>query len=48
MYFRQTRQKPGQKKPGPKLYSIDLTGFNQREIGTPRDASDPAWSPLKP
>ena len=48
MYFRQPRQKPGQKKPGPKLYSIDLTGFNQREIGTPRDASDPAWSPLKP
>jgi TolB protein len=29
-----------------KLYSIDLTGYNQREIVTPGDASDPAWSPL--
>ncbi len=47
MYFRQPRARPGQKKPGPKLYSIDLTGYNEREIATPRDASDPAWSPLK-
>ena len=30
-----------------RLYSIDLTGFNLREILTPGDASDPAWSPLK-
>jgi len=29
-----------------RLYSIDLTGYNQREIVTPQDASDPAWSPL--
>ena len=47
MYFRQPRARPGQKKPGPKLYSIDLTGYNEREIDTPLDASDPAWSPLK-
>ena len=47
MYFRQPRARPGQKKPGPRLYSIDLTGHNEREIATPRDASDPAWSPLK-
>ena len=47
MYFRQPRARPGQKKPGPKLYSIDLTGYNERVIVTPRDASDPAWSPLK-
>lgn len=31
-----------------KLYSIDLTGFNEREIITPLDGSDPAWSPLIP
>jgi TolB protein len=30
----------------PHLYSIDLTGYNQREITTPGAASDPAWSPL--
>jgi TolB protein len=29
-----------------RLYSIDLTGYNQREVPTPQDASDPAWSPL--
>jgi TolB protein len=48
MYFRQT---PGDSRGGgavPRLYSIDLTGFNEREIATPQDASDPAWSPLIP
>ena len=30
------------------LYSIDLTGYNLREVVTPGDASDPAWSPLNP
>ena len=29
-----------------RLYTIDLTGFNEREVKTPGDASDPAWSPL--
>ena len=29
-----------------RLYSIDLTGYNLRELPTPTDASDPAWSPL--
>ncbi|MBA4118411.1 MAG: Tol-Pal system beta propeller repeat protein TolB [Candidatus Puniceispirillum sp.] len=31
-----------------KLYSIDLTGRNEREIPTPTDASDGTWSPLIP
>ena len=31
-----------------KLCSVDLTGYNEREIPTPTDASDPAWSPLLP
>jgi TolB protein len=29
-----------------RLVSIDITGFNEREVRTPTDASDPAWSPL--
>lgn len=29
-----------------RLYSVDITGFNLRELPTPMDASDPAWSPL--
>lgn len=28
------------------LWSIDLTGYNERQIITPLDGSDPAWSPL--
>ena len=31
-----------------RLYSIDITGYNLRQILTPIDASDPAWSPLLP
>ena len=47
MFFRET---PVSKKGGvvSRLYSIDLTGYNEREIVTPMDASDPAWSPLIP
>jgi len=29
-----------------RLYTIDLTGSNERQVPTPLDASDPAWSPL--
>ncbi|MAF47497.1 MAG: Tol-Pal system beta propeller repeat protein TolB [Rhodospirillaceae bacterium] len=47
MFFRET---PLAKKGGKRtrLYSIDLTGQNERQIVTPMDASDPAWSPLIP
>jgi TolB protein len=31
-----------------RLYSVDVTGYNLRELMTPTDASDPAWSPLLP
>lgn len=31
-----------------KLYTIDITGYNERMLPTPRDGSDPAWSPLNP
>jgi len=30
------------------LYTIDLTGVNERQVVTPVDGSDPAWSPLIP
>lgn len=46
IYFRQS--KSGDKVSEPRLYSVDLTGFNEREILTPVGASDPAWSPLIP
>lgn len=29
-----------------RMYTIDLTGFNERVLRTSTDASDPAWSPL--
>lgn len=31
-----------------KLYTVDLTGYNEQQLPTPRDGSDPAWSPLNP
>jgi TolB protein len=31
---------------GPKLHSVDVTGYNERQVKTPGFASDPAWSPL--
>ncbi len=31
-----------------RLFSVDVTGHNLREVSTPLDASDPAWSPLLP
>jgi TolB protein len=42
VFFRDIQGENG----GPKLYSIDLTGYNERQIPTPSFASDPAWSPL--
>ncbi len=31
-----------------KLYTINVTGYNERMLKTPRDGSDPAWSPKNP
>ena len=33
---------------GPSLYTVDLTGRNERRIETNGFASDPAWSPPLP
>jgi TolB protein len=46
IFFRQMRPKANGRSGPVKLFSIDLTGFNEREIITPNEASDPAWSPL--
>ena len=47
MYVRQDKGNSRSNAPV-KLYSIDLTGYNERMIVTPAEASDPAWSPLLP
>jgi TolB protein len=41
MFFRETRGAQG----GPSLWSVDLTGQNERPVPAPTFASDPAWSP---
>src|SRR5438105_11726907 len=46
MYFRQSPSDSRGHGGSTRLFSIDLTGSNQREVVTPQDASDPAWSPL--
>jgi TolB protein len=48
MFFRQTPADDQGRGGTSKLFSIDITGHNEREIVTPTDASDPAWSPLIP
>jgi TolB protein len=48
MYFSHSKSSPDGKGGRSRLFSVDLTGTNTREILTPIDASDPAWSPLIP
>ena len=48
MFFRQERSDAKGGGGRTRLFSIDLTGHNEREMVTPLDASDPAWSPLHP
>ena len=44
-YFKETPTKKGRSA---RIYTIDITGYNERWLKTPRDGSDPAWSPLNP
>ena len=48
MFGRQARYSRGGGGGKARLYSVDVTGYNLREVLTPLDASDPAWSPLLP
>ena len=43
MFFRESQGANG----GPKLFSVDLTGYNERQVVTPSFGSDPAWGPLR-
>jgi len=47
-YFRQSPTDAGGHGGSTKIYTIDLTGYNERQLVTPLEASDPAWSPLIP
>jgi TolB protein len=42
MFFRESQGANA----GPRLFSVDLTGYNERQVATPSFGSDPAWSPL--
>ncbi|MCJ9429580.1 Tol-Pal system beta propeller repeat protein TolB [Kordiimonas sp. A6E486] len=48
MFFRTTKYDNKGGGGHPRLWSVDLTGYNERQVPTPYDASDPAWSPPLP
>jgi len=45
MFFRQNRYTDSGAGGETSIWSVDLTGYNERQIPTPFEASDPAWSP---
>jgi TolB protein len=46
-YFKEVRTNGGRGREA-KIYTIDLTGYNERVLQTPNGGSDPAWSPVNP
>ena len=46
IFYRETPSDNSGRGASAKLWSIDLTGYNERLIQTPTDASDPSWSGL--
>ena len=46
MFWRETRGDARGYGFSARLYSIDVTGFNEQPVPTSTDATDPAWSPL--
>ena len=44
MFFRQSQGGNGKAD----LWSVDLTGVNERKVPTQLDGSDPNWGPLRP
>jgi len=46
IFYRETKTDDDGKGFSAKLWSIDLTGYNERLIDTETDASDPSWSSL--
>ena len=48
MFFRQEPADKQGRGGRTRIFTIDVTGYNEREVVSPVDASDPAWSPLNP
>ena len=46
IFYRETKTDDKGEGFSAKLWSIDLTGYNERLVDTPTDASDPSWSSL--
>ena len=46
IFYRETKSNSKGEGFSAKLWSIDLTGYNEREVKTETDASDPSWSSL--
>jgi len=46
VYFKQQPYNADENTEQTGLYMIDVTGYNERYVPTPVNASDPAWSPL--
>ena len=46
IFYRETKTDAKGEGFSAKLWSIDLTGYNERLVNTPADASDPSWSSL--
>jgi TolB protein len=44
--FTRTLEARGESAGGSQIWSVDITGRNERRVPSPGDASDPAWSPL--
>lgn len=47
-YFKENPVGRGGTSRSAKVYTIDLTGYNEAMVPTPLDGSDPAWSPINP
>jgi len=46
IFYRETKSDSEGKGFSAKLWSIDLTGYNERQVETETDGSDPSWSSL--
>ena len=46
VFYRETKSGPKGDGFSANLWSIDITGYNERKIKTETDASDPSWSSL--
>ena len=46
IFYRETKTDENGDGFSAKLWSIDLTGYNERLVNTPTDGSDPSWSSL--